>query len=64
MGKEIVTELIQNEFNSVNLKRELDKLLNEGNRNKVQSGFELLQEKLGGQGASARTAELMLGYLR
>ena len=63
MGKEVVVELIQGEFNSIALKKELNNLLDEDKSNDMQSDFDLLRDKLGGVGASAKTAELMLGYL-
>jgi len=64
MGREVVKELIQNEFTKERLKQELDPLLKGGRREKMLKDFDLLNEKLGGPGASAKTAELMLGYLK
>ena len=65
MDKEIVKELIQNNFNEQNLTLELNKLLNDKSyRSEVLSNFALLQQKLGGSGASKKTAELMIRYLR
>lgn len=64
MDKEIVKELIQKELNETNLKVELDKLLIPGTRNKVLSDYAELIEKLGGAGASKKTAGLMVNYLR
>jgi lipid-A-disaccharide synthase len=64
MGREIVAELIQGQCNRVSLKQELDKLLQEKPRQAMLNEFYLLPEKLGEPGASARAAELMLGYLR
>lgn len=64
MDKEVVKELIQHELNIPNLKKELDKLLDENNRVRIISEYQLLYNKLGGVGASERTAELMLSYLR
>jgi lipid-A-disaccharide synthase len=63
MDKEIVKELIQNELNETNLKIELDKLLNLENRNKIVKNYAELVEKLGGSGASKKTAGLMIKYL-
>lgn len=63
MDKEIVKELIQNELNEANLKIELDKLLNQENRDKILKNYAELIEKLGGSGASKKTASLMIGYL-
>ena len=65
MEKEVVKELIQNEFNEDNLKLELDKLLNQSEyRNEMIKQLIELKNKLGGGGASKKTAELMLSYLK
>ncbi|MES2590803.1 MAG: lipid-A-disaccharide synthase [Bacteroidota bacterium] len=64
MDKEIVKELIQNELNGINLKTELDKLLNPETRNKIIMDYAELKAKLGGSGASKKTAGLMIDYLR
>jgi lipid-A-disaccharide synthase len=64
MDQEIVKELIQNELNENNLKAELDKLLNSSSRKAMLDNYALLKEKLGGSGASAKAAELMIGYLK
>ena len=64
MGKEVVRELIQNEFNEVAVKAELDKLLNQSDyRNSMIESLNELKRKLGGAGASQKTAELMIKYL-
>lgn len=63
MDEEIVKELIQNELNENNLKLELDKLLNQETRIKMLMQYSKLKVKLGGSGASRKTAELMVGYL-
>jgi lipid-A-disaccharide synthase len=64
MEKEIVKELIQNDLNEANLKTELDKLLNLKTRKELLENYSVLKEKLGGRGASAKTAELMINYLK
>jgi len=64
MGKEIVAELIQGQFNKMSLKQELDKLLQEGPKQEMLNEFNSLRYKLGGPGASAKAAGLMLGYLK
>jgi lipid-A-disaccharide synthase len=63
MDEEIVKELIQNELNENNLKVELDKLFNPQSRIKMLSHYTKLKIKLGGSGASKKTAELMISYL-
>ncbi len=64
MDKEIVKELIQGELNENNLKTELDKLLNPSTRNKIIQNYTELKYKLGGMGASEKTATLMIDYLK
>ncbi len=64
MDKEVVKELIQNELNTQNLKSELTKILTEPKRSQVLNDYRDLREKLGGQGASERTAELIVGDLK
>ena len=64
MEKEVVRELIQNDFNEKNLQKELGKLLNQPDyRNQIILNLNELKNKLGRSGASKRTAELMLGYI-
>lgn len=60
MDKPVVTELIQNEFNKNNLKTELDKILDSNHREKILKDYSELRKKLGGSGASDRTAELII----
>lgn len=62
MDKLVVTELIQDELNSKNLKFELDKLLEENNRKKILRDYDELRKKLGNSGASNRTAELITNF--
>ncbi|MBN8696868.1 MAG: lipid-A-disaccharide synthase [Bacteroidetes bacterium] len=64
MDKEIVKELIQDELNEKNLKLELDKLLEGNSREEMIRSYVELKMKLGGAGASRKTAELMLSYLK
>ncbi|MGO3706621.1 MAG: lipid-A-disaccharide synthase [Mesonia hippocampi] len=59
MDKEVVKELIQNDFNEKNLTNELQKLLNPEHRNALLQEYKLLKNKLGGVGASTHTAELI-----
>lgn len=64
-GKEVVKELIQQEFNSKYLKLELGKLVNDQNfRRKMIEEFEKLKAKLGMHGASAKAAKLIAGYIK
>ncbi|MGA8853744.1 MAG: lipid-A-disaccharide synthase [Christiangramia sp.] len=59
MNREVVKELIQNEFNSKNLKKELQKILNEDNRKRIFEDYFELERKLGGNGASRKAAKLI-----
>jgi lipid-A-disaccharide synthase len=58
--KEVVKELIQNEFNTLALKKELDFILTEKGRSKMLSDYQDLREKLGNAGASDKTAKKIL----
>ncbi len=60
MDREVVKELIQGELNTKNLKAELGKLLNPQHRQNVLKDYELLEQKLGGTGASETTAGLII----
>jgi len=63
MDKEVVKELIQGELNPKNLKSELGKLLDSEHRNQILAAYDLLEKKLGGSGASLKTATLLLEKL-
>lgn len=63
MGKEIVKELIQKELNTINLTKELNKVITPKTRKVMLSDYEKLHQKLGGIGASKRAAKLIVGYL-
>ena len=58
MGKEIVKELVQDDLTTQNICTELNKLLNDTNyRNLQLTNYSILEEMLGGIGASKRIAE-------
>ena len=59
MNREVVTELIQNDLNTKQLKKELTKILDEDIRKKLFSDYYELEKKLGGKGASEKTAKLI-----
>jgi lipid-A-disaccharide synthase len=64
MGKEIVKELIQSNFNANNLRNELDSILMNGkNREQQLCDYKVLKQKVGVAGASERAAELILNYI-
>ncbi|MCB0802703.1 MAG: lipid-A-disaccharide synthase [Flavobacteriales bacterium] len=65
MDREVVKELIQGEMNEKLLRLELGKLLKDSEkRNEMLDNFNLLNNKLGGGGASAKTAELIIEDLK
>lgn len=64
MDKEVVTELIQDDCNPKNIKRELTKLLTPEYRNAIIKEYDALEEKLGGEGASEKTAKLIIDCFR
>ena len=64
MDKEVVTELIQNDFNKENLKVELTKILDEKHREQLFLEYFELESKLGGKGASEKVAKQIVENLR
>jgi lipid-A-disaccharide synthase len=59
-----VIELIQKDCNPDEIRDELDRLINDsGHRASVMENYDILAQKLGEPGASARTAKLIVGYL-
>ena len=64
MDAPVVTELIQGDLNTRNLKVELDKLLDPAYRNKLQRDYQALRERLGNEGASRRTAQAIYDSLQ
>lgn len=57
MDREVVTELIQNDLNYDQLKKELSDIIAGEKRNKILSDYQQLRHKLGGLGASERAAK-------
>ncbi|MDW8850189.1 lipid-A-disaccharide synthase [Flavobacterium sp. MMLR14_040] len=64
MDQEVVTELIQNECNPKRIKEELQKLLNPNYRQNLLKNYDILEQKLGGIGASKKTAKLIVADLK
>ena len=64
MDEEVVTELIQNECNTERIKEELQKLLEPDYRQKLLNNYNILEQKLGGTGASKKTAKLIVADLK
>lgn len=59
MDEEVVTELIQDACNKKRIKEELNKLLQPENRSRILDKYNLLEQKLGGDGASKKVAHLI-----
>lgn len=57
MDKLVVTELIQDELNTKRLTEELEKLLLPAHRERVLADYSELRMRLGGEGASKKTAQ-------
>lgn len=63
MDEEVVTELIQGELNTKRLKEELDKILDNCERTNFFMNYYELEKKLGGKGASEKTAKMIYSSL-
>lgn len=63
MDREVVKELIQEDFNKKTLKTELNKILDEERRKKIFEDYYALEQKLGGKGASQKTADLIVAAI-
>ncbi|GLB48700.1 lipid-A-disaccharide synthase [Neptunitalea lumnitzerae] len=63
MDKEVVKELIQGDLNTANLTKELKKILDPEYREKVFLDYYELEKKLGGKGASKKTAQLIFSKI-
>lgn len=64
MDKEVVTELIQDDFNPKRLKKELDAILTKETREQMFMEYFELEKKLGGQGASEKAAKLIFNAIK
>jgi lipid-A-disaccharide synthase len=64
MDQEVVTELIQENCTTQTIKAELIKILNPENRKILLEKYDLLENKLGGVGASKKTAQLIINDLK
>jgi len=61
VGKKVVPELIQGEVTPQRIAHEAKKILQDpAVREEIESEFKLVQEKLGGKGASHRVARIAL----
>ena len=64
MNKEVVKELIQNDFNTSKVKKELGRILDDYERARLFIDYWDLEKKLGGRGASKKTAQLIVKSLK
>ncbi|WP_026704490.1 lipid-A-disaccharide synthase [Flavobacterium soli] len=64
MDREVVTELIQDECNPKNIKKELEKLFEPQHRKQLLEQFDELEQKLGGIGASEKTAKMIVNSVK
>ena len=64
MDKEVVKELIQTKFNTKTLKKALTEILEEEKRKALFDEYYKLEQKLGGVGASANTAKLIVNAIK
>ncbi|WP_348812998.1 lipid-A-disaccharide synthase [Flavobacterium maritimum] len=64
MDEEVVTELIQDDCNPKRIREELKKILEPDHRKTILHNYDLLEEKLGGIGASEKTAKLIVSDLQ
>ena len=64
MDAPVVTELIQERCNAKQITVELNKILDDEHRKNMQEQYKLLESKLGGVGASQRTASLIITSLK
>lgn len=64
LDKEVVKELIQNDFNSNTLQKELSNILDTNNRKHIIKEYEHLKNILGTSGCSERIALKMIEYLK
>jgi lipid-A-disaccharide synthase len=64
MGKEVVKELIQDALTSKNLRSELRRILEGPWREAQLKSYDTLEQKLGGTGASQKTAALIIASLK
>lgn len=64
MDKEVVKELIQNDFTTTTLTEELKEILSGPKRDAILKDYDILEKKLGGPGASENTAKKIVASLR
>ena len=63
-NKPLVEELIQTALTTTNVESALSEILRPEKSRKIKEGYEKIKEALGNEGASERTAKLMIKYLK
>ncbi len=63
MDKQVVTELIQDDFTYKNLLKEFEAIINQNTRKVMLDHYEDLEKKLGGIGASEKTANSIISNI-
>ena len=58
-GKEVVKELLVNHFTPENTRRELEKILQPNEREKILEGYQLMRARLGAVGAPRHAAKVI-----
>lgn len=61
---DVVTELLQGDFNDERLEREFNLLTDEENRQRMLEGYRRVEQKLGGPGASSRAAQAIINTIQ
>jgi lipid-A-disaccharide synthase len=64
MDREVVTELIQDDCSTKRIREELTKILEPNYHKTLLENYDLLEEKLGGIGASKKTAQLIVDAIK
>ncbi|MGB5378953.1 lipid-A-disaccharide synthase [Muriicola sp.] len=64
MDREVVVELIQDKLTTKALKEELNAILSGSKRETIIKDYEILEQKLGGAGASATAAKMIVASLK
>lgn len=64
MDREVVTELIQDDCSTKRIREELTKILEPNYRKTLLENYDLLEKKLGGIGASKKTAHLIVDSIK
>jgi lipid-A-disaccharide synthase len=64
MDEEVVSELIQEKCSKKHIRKELNKILEPNYRKNLLHKYDVLEEKLGGIGASEKTAKLIVADLK